>query len=157
MKRVILQVQLILNSSVLPPPIPIILSIDVYLHAVAKGHPWVIRTHVAPTHWCGFDAVAGLSLPSPSPESSQLFPNPKSLSLLRQVPDPSPLLARGYLSSKKNPQQLLKPRRRFRPGGADTAASSKLGCGGCHRHAAQLSPYPCHSRSLGPPLASSSV
>ena len=112
---------------------------------------------MAPMRWRRFDAVAGLSLLSPSPDGSQLLPNPKSPSFLCRVPDPGPPLAWGSLGSKKNPQQFLKPRQRFRPRRADTAASSKLGCGSCHRHAAPLSLYPRHSRSPGPPLASSGV
>lgn len=117
----------------------------------------MIWTHVAPMYQWRSDAVWGLLLLSPSPDGSQLFPNPKSSSFLCQVPDLSPSLPWGYLSSKKNPQQLLKPRQCFRPQRADTAASSKLGCGGCHRHVAPLSLYPCHSRSPGLLLTSSCV
>lgn len=87
---------------------------------------------MAPISRCRFDAVAEPSLLSPSPDGSQLFPNPKSPSFLCRVPDPGARFAWRYLSSKKNPQQLRKPRRCFRPWGADIAASSKLGCGGCH-------------------------
>lgn len=102
-------------------PVPIILSTDVYLGAVAKGRPRVTRTRVTHINRCGPAAVLGLSLLSPSPDGSQLFPKPKSPSFLHRVPDPGPSLALGYLSSKKKPSAASEtpaafpdPRSRYR-------------------------------------------